>query len=175
MWHPNLLSQHFPLKFLCNFPSVFDSCLSLGLLLTLLPVSLLSSLIMVLHCVKCGFVGKGLFGLPKEDKIVAEWLAILQVTEKLKNHHRICFKHFSKHDYYTEVSRFVLRKGAKPLGPGDYSSEVPHPLEEARAILPKDTRIVVLPQVRRLQCQVFHCGSELTMFVSHYIKIFLWK
>ncbi len=122
---------------------------------------------MVVKCVKCGLIGKGLFSIPKEERIAAEWFAILQVVkEDVKSYNRVCFKHFSKQDYYMEVSQFVLRKGAKPLGPGDYSSGVQGPLEAARAVLPKDTRIVVLPRVRRLECQVVHCGAELSMFVS---------
>ncbi len=134
-------------------------------------VSLLSpaqnNITMVAKCIKCGFTGKGLFSWPKEEKVVAEWFTILLLPkEELKSHCRVCFKHFSKQDYYIEANRFVLRKAAKPLGPGDYSSEDVGPLEAARAILPKDTRIVVLPRARRLQCQVIHLGLELSLFVS---------
>ncbi len=126
---------------------------------------------MVAKCIKCGLIGKGLFSLPKVDSIVDEWLAILQVSkEDMKSYDRVCFKHFSKQDYYIDVSKFVLKKGAKPLGPGDYSSGVPGPLETARSTLPKGTKIVVLPQARRLQCQVVHCGSELMLFVSLFFK-----
>jgi hypothetical protein len=84
----------------------------------------------------CGVTGvtgsKGFFTFPKIVEIQKQWLKNILLDPnnfEIKQHHRLCSKHFNLADIITSVGKKCVRQSLKPgylpIAPGDQQQEAP--------------------------------------------------